>query len=154
MSSCVVLSGIPQYAFKSSIRKRTLHWLFSPLEKKLHIYPPGSFQWFSKETKSNLSTTSINIKPPNDKKFILLLKFKSACNGPNHHLLQLYRSKQGDAYLCQLTVWTERNSDIYDVYSLFVICYGHFIGFIKFQNVNKTRILKKFGCHQIILWQH
>lgn len=64
----------------------------------------GAFSGVIKETKINLSATSINIKSPNDKKFILSLKFKSTCNGPNHHLLQLYRSQQGNADLCQLIV--------------------------------------------------
>lgn len=42
---------------------------------------------------------------------------------------------------------------MYIPYLLFVMA-RHFIGFIKLENVNKTRIFKKFGCHKIILWQH
>lgn len=42
---------------------------------------------------------------------------------------------------------------VHILYLLFIMVMN-FIGFIKFQNTNKTRILKKFGSHQIVLWQH
>lgn len=113
------------------------------LDKKENFTPTflpfGEEVMLAKKQRCNLSATSINFKPPNDKKYILSFKFRSICNGPNHNLLPLYRSQQENADLCQLTVWAERNSDIYYAYSLFVMS-RPCIGFIKFQDVNKTRI--------------